>query len=636
MTMRKLKQLPTRWRSIPSGLVFFVTLLAWPGIHEAAPLQDQDAPQIFTTRSTPKSLPLAKDEDCFHFVIYGDRTGGPPEGIKVLEQAVKDTNLLDPDLVMTVGDLIQGYNETPEWMVQMQEYHSVMKKLNMKWFPVAGNHDVYWRGNGPAPQGQHESNYEKHFGPLWYSFKHKNTGFVVLYSDEGDPETNRKAFNIGKLQNMSEEQLAFLDKALLELKDADHVMVFLHHPRWIGGGYTGNNWEEVHSRLKKAGNVSAVFAGHIHRMRFDGPRDGIEYYALATTGGGLGADFPEAGYLHHFNVVTVRKEKVSVATIPVGGVMNPKEFTKEFLAEVDQARSIRPRFAETSPTLQVDGSVDGKISFELSNPCPRNVNVTVALETPAQDNNWTSNLGHQHFELATGQTKKIEFVLKRSAGKAELASLPRLVLNSEYLGQSARIRIPELSIPIRLLLGQVDVGHFQGAVNQSLDISGGDSAVRVNSDQFDLPRGPMTMEAWVKPKSLVGYNAIIAKTEGSEYAMFSDEGVPQFDIHIGGKYVTAKATDKLKPGVWAHLAGVFDGKEVRMYVDGKLVGTAAGSGPRRRNALPLFIGADPNRRAQPTRPLPAFIDEVRISRSARYQMAFEPKKRFTPDETRCC
>jgi hypothetical protein len=105
---------------------------------------------VFTTRPNARQelVPLPKEEGVFHFVIYGDRTGGPPEGIHILEQAVRDTNLLDPDFVMTVGDLVQGYNATLEWTVQMREYRKVMSKLNMRWFPVPGNHDVTWRGPG--------------------------------------------------------------------------------------------------------------------------------------------------------------------------------------------------------------------------------------------------------------------------------------------------------------------------------------------------------------------------------------------------------------------------------------------------------------------------------------------------------
>ena len=37
---------------------------------------------FFTTRPNALVLPLAKEEDVFHFVVYGDRTGGVPAGLK--------------------------------------------------------------------------------------------------------------------------------------------------------------------------------------------------------------------------------------------------------------------------------------------------------------------------------------------------------------------------------------------------------------------------------------------------------------------------------------------------------------------------------------------------------------------------
>ena len=84
----------------------------------AATLPAQD-PRVLTNREQGRQLlKLPKEDDAFGFVVFGDRTGGPPEGMKVLAQAVADTNLLDPDLVMTVGDLVNGYNDTPEWMAK--------------------------------------------------------------------------------------------------------------------------------------------------------------------------------------------------------------------------------------------------------------------------------------------------------------------------------------------------------------------------------------------------------------------------------------------------------------------------------------------------------------------------------------
>jgi hypothetical protein len=140
----------------------------------------------------------------------------------------------------------------------------------------------------------------------------------------------------------------------------------------------------------------------------------------------------------------------------------------------------------------------------------------------------------------------------------------------------------------------------------------------------------MTLETWVRPINNEGYNAIIAKTQGSEFALFSDEGVPQFDIHLNGAYVTAAAQEKLPTDQWTHLAGVFDGNHVSLYVNGKRVAQVAGSGTRGTNTLPLFLGADPDSRGNPTRSFTGWLDEVRLSAAAVYDTEFSPQRRLAP------
>lgn len=596
------------------------------GDHEHEHAVDQPK-GFFTTRGESRVLPPAKEDDVFHFVVYGDRTGGVPEGLKVLEQAVVDTNLLDPDLVMTVGDLIQGYNETDEWMEQMVEYKAIMDRLSMQWFPVAGNHDVYWRGKTPPPPGQHEASYEKHFGPLWYTFAHKNAGFIVLYSDEGDAATNVKGFNEGRLQTMSDEQLDFLQKSLDQHKDLDHVFLFLHHPRWIGRGYAGGNWDVVHQKLKSAGNVSAVFAGHIHQMRFDGPKDGISYYTLATTGGHLSADMPDAGYLHHLNMVTVRPDSVTVAGLPIGCVIDPTEFTPEFLAEIELARGVRPEQITSDLLLHVDGSAQGTMTFAIENPSMRPIDVTVSLEQSGGD--WKSSLDHDHFTLSAGERKTIDVAMRRLADPDSTLTIPRVRLDMHYVGAASRIALPPVTTPVAMRLAAVPANYFDGMANLCLNMTGEQDAVRIESAELKVPDGAFTVEAWLNPSQSSGMRAAIAKTQLSEFAIFVDEGVPQFDVRLNDRYVSAEATTKLPVNVWSHVAGVFDGDEVRLYVDGKKVASKPGSGKRIRNELPLYIGADPDGGGAATRAFLGRIDEVRITDGAEYQGDFSPERRLS-------
>jgi hypothetical protein len=99
---------------------------------------EDDAPRFRTSRASAVELALPEEAEAFTFAVFGDRTGGPPEGVEILAQAVEETTLFGPDLVFTVGDLIQGYNETPEWLVEMREYKGIMDRLPCPWFPVAG------------------------------------------------------------------------------------------------------------------------------------------------------------------------------------------------------------------------------------------------------------------------------------------------------------------------------------------------------------------------------------------------------------------------------------------------------------------------------------------------------------------
>jgi predicted MPP superfamily phosphohydrolase len=278
---------------------------------------------VETPRKSSVILTVPQAKDSFRFIVFADRTSGTPEGIAVLKDAVCEANRLDPDFVMNIGDMVQGYNDTEQWLEQMNEYKTVMNELKCSWYPTAGNHDIYaGKFAKDLPKEQHEKEYEEHFGPLWYAFEYKNYWFIVLYTDEGNQETGEKSLSKPECQMMSDSQFHWLQSILKKAKNADGIFIFQHHPRWFENQY-GNDWNKVHTALVETGKVKAVFAGHIHRMTYY-ERDKIKYLTLAVTGGSLKQpNNLEAGMIHEIHLVSVRKgSEPEIAILPIKSTLD--------------------------------------------------------------------------------------------------------------------------------------------------------------------------------------------------------------------------------------------------------------------------------------------------------------------------
>ncbi len=580
------------------------------------PAAPQDPDRLVTDRPGVELLTVPAEDDAFTFAVFGDRTGGPVDGVTVLADAVRDVNLVEPDLVMTVGDLINGYNTTPQWLAQMTEYTEIMDGLTCPWYPVAGNHDVYWRGD-KRPQREHEANYEAHFGPLWYAMRHKDCWFLCLYTDEPNPQTGERNFSKPECQRMSPEQFAFLDETLKRAAGARHVFVFLHHPRWHGGNY-GDDWERVHERLATAGNVTAVFAGHIHRMVHSGVRDGIEYMTLATVGGHQSGIAPQAGYLHHWNLVTVREDHISVATFPVGAAIDPRTITAEVSDQVRTLASDLTAKVLKGPSIGESGLVDGEYVIELTNPLPTPIEVQVQFSS--EDSRWMFVRDHHHLALAGHQSAKLRSLALHSRAPIDQSlRLPSVQLQADYTGEDLRVSLPARSTTLPLPLDYQAPQSIQPGPNLAYQLDGSGDVLALSSQSLALPQGPFTLECWMRAETFTDRTGLLCKTENSEYGIFVGGGKLEFIVHLSGKYIKATSQGPiLKLGQWHHVAGVFDGQEVRVYLDGQRLAATPGQGQRTLNELPLLIGADVDSKGLATSHFKGSLDDVHLSSTARY------------------
>lgn len=243
----------------------------------------------------------------FQFAIITDRTGGRRPG--VFTRAVEKINLLQPEFVVSVGDLIEGYNEDPGmWALEWSEFESKIEQLQMPFFYCAGNHDIT---NLPM-----SDEWKRKFGRAHYHFTYRGVLFLVLNTEE-KPAPYRKAPYF-----ISPAQRRWAARVLQENRDARWTIVLLHKPAWT---YPQDQqrllgFSEIEEALR--GRKYTVFAGHNHRYgRY--VRNGREYYILATTGGAtkprLG--FNE-GYFDHFVWVTMKDDGPVIANLLLDGVWN--------------------------------------------------------------------------------------------------------------------------------------------------------------------------------------------------------------------------------------------------------------------------------------------------------------------------
>ena len=117
------------------------------------------------------NLDLNTDEDMFQFAIVTDRTGGTRPGIFM--DAVNKLNLMQPEFVMSVGDLIEGYTEDlVELEKQWDEFNGFIDKLKMPFFYVPGNHDI--------TNSVMEKLWLEKFGRSYYHFIYKNVLFLGI------------------------------------------------------------------------------------------------------------------------------------------------------------------------------------------------------------------------------------------------------------------------------------------------------------------------------------------------------------------------------------------------------------------------------------------------------------------------
>lgn len=274
----------------------------------------------------------------FSFAIVSDLTGGYREG--VFPNAVRKLNLLQPEFVMSIGDLVEAYGfDAAEIEAQWQKFKGMIAPLDAPFFFVPGNHDM---GNADM-----NAAWQRHVGRSWYHFTYHDTLFMVMNTEDeraamapevmqligeyerlksSDPEqahvVGKKLMQLVDFENdmpgrFGSEQIAWMQQTLAQNTDVRHTFIFMHQPIWQGIG------SPQMALLDEAlgDRDYTIFAGHVHNYKHFS-RNGRSLIRLGTTGGSWAKYPDDINSFDHVTLVTMTGDGPRIANLLLDGIVD--------------------------------------------------------------------------------------------------------------------------------------------------------------------------------------------------------------------------------------------------------------------------------------------------------------------------
>ncbi len=266
-------------------------------------------------------LTSCNNADSFSFVFMTDIHLQPErDADQGFTQAIEKVNQLEPDFVLTGGDLIMDALGQTQGRADslFTLYTTLQKKFDMPVYNTPGNHDVFglYKESGISPQHEEygrgmylkRMNYEQ----TYYSFDVNGWHFIVLDGIGFTPE--RRYF--GHIDSL---QLEWLKNDLQKVGAETPIVISTHIPfvsvygQFTKGANYGMSQGEVvtnaHDVLEKfeKHNLKLVLQGHLHEVEH------IEFRGVHfITGGAVSGEWwkgPRDGFAEGFVVVDVNGDE---------------------------------------------------------------------------------------------------------------------------------------------------------------------------------------------------------------------------------------------------------------------------------------------------------------------------------------
>jgi len=339
---------------------------------------------LFLSIAAPQYIQSANLDHPIRFAVIGDRTGGHHPG--VYSSIVEEIELLKPDFVINVGDMIEGYADDSaiirsEW----NDYLSIISKLSMPIYYTAGNHDIW--------SDMSEEYYSNEIGKPYYSVDIDGIHFTFIDNSIAEESSE-----------VDDEQIDWLKDDLAANTGMAYTIVFMHKPFWYNSLADGKP-DMLHDIFVEYG-VDAVFTGHFH-IYFVGEFDGITYTSLGSSGGGVPEDI--VGPVYHFAWVTLDSNGMHIAPIEAESV---KPWDVITVQQVKYINKIKYTAVRVTDPLTLDNSlkpISNEFAIRIANLDSKHaITDTVTWNIPS---GWAVDPETTIVEIAPDDAVHLEYTL---------------------------------------------------------------------------------------------------------------------------------------------------------------------------------------------------------------------------------
>lgn len=366
----------------------------------------------------------------FRFAILSDRTGGHVHG--VYPRVIEEINLLNPDIVVTVGDHIEGYtDDVARVHAEWDSLFAIIGRLEAPVYMLPGNHDIW--------SDESEAVFIERVGRNpYYSFDYENTHFIIL-------DTSR----IDSSEELPEEQRAWLVKDLKASRDKENTFVFCHKPFWASTLERGME-DPLHEIFLKHG-VDAVFTGHFHHY-FSADYDGIDYTVIGSSGGAIWRmDEPVVrGEFFQFGWVTVMSPGYELAVVHLGELYPRDVVTVEGLDLIDRIENELIQVSEVR--VAEETSVWADITVAVENVTEEDIDDMLKWDTVGD---WQTSPSEAHLAVEPGAIREVGFLV---TNRGTLFPAPSLTFGYP-LGAG---KVLDVDVPLRIRRTRT-AGRFEAA-----------------------------------------------------------------------------------------------------------------------------------------------------------------------------